>query len=299
VLLHSNGKSDMMKDFCAWAAGKDPGLKTIFASYADELGISANLHLQRMIVTPAYQAIFPKTQLAGSGIDPGGRERRTTTFLEFVGKGGSFRNTTVDGKINGFGLDLGVIDDPIKGRMEAQSKLIRDKTWNWLTDDFFNRFSDAAGLVMIMTRWHVDDPVGRWIERFPKTRVLNFPGIAERDSPYRKKGEALFSEHKSLEFLYERRKALTEASWQSLHQQHPIIVGGGIFPIEKIKNLPILDRDRISKSVRYWDKAGTEDDGACTAGALLHKMRDGRGLRWSSAVAWNGSKLTRTARCRW
>ena len=268
----------MMKDYCAWVAGKDPGMKTIFASYADELGISANLHLQRMLMTPAYNAIFPKTALAGSEVSDmlefRGRERRTTTFLEFVGKGGSFRNTTVDGKINGFGLDLGVIDDPIKGRMEAQSKIIRDKTWNWLTDDFFSRFADHAGLIMIMTRWHIDDPVGRWIARFPDTRVLNFPGIAERDSPYRNKGEALFPEHKSLEFLLERRKALTEASWQSLYQQHPIIVGGGIFPIEKIKNLPILDRDRISKSVRYWDKAGTEGDGACTAGALLHVTRD-------------------------
>src|SRR3954469_19952492 len=36
-----HGKSDTMKDFCAWVAGKDPGMKTIFASYADELGISA------------------------------------------------------------------------------------------------------------------------------------------------------------------------------------------------------------------------------------------------------------------
>jgi hypothetical protein len=153
-----HGKSDMMKDFCAWVAGKNPASKTIFASYADELGISANLHPQRMMALPMYQKIFPKTRLAGEGSDPTGRERRTTTFLEFVGKGGSFRNTTVDGKINGFGLDLGVIDDPIKGRAEAQSKPIRDKTWAWLTDDFFNRFADHAGMVMIMTRWHVDDP---------------------------------------------------------------------------------------------------------------------------------------------
>ena len=49
-------------------------------------------------------------------------------MVEFVGHIGSFRNTTVNGMINGFGLDLGVSDDPIKGRAEAQSKLIRDKT---------------------------------------------------------------------------------------------------------------------------------------------------------------------------
>ena len=41
-----HGKSDLMRDFCCWAAGKDHG-KILFASYADELGIGANLHLQR------------------------------------------------------------------------------------------------------------------------------------------------------------------------------------------------------------------------------------------------------------
>ena len=50
--------------------------------------------------------------------------------MEFVGAKGSFRNTTVGGQINGQGLDLGVIDDPIKGRAEAQSKVTRDKTWS-------------------------------------------------------------------------------------------------------------------------------------------------------------------------
>ena len=37
-----------------------------------------------------------------------------------------------------------------------------------------------------------------------------------------------------------------------------------------------MDRTRILKSVRYWDKAGTEDGGAFTAGALLHALRDKR-----------------------
>src|SRR5260370_26049894 len=58
-----HGKSEMMKDFCAWAAGKDASAKIIFASYADELGISANLHLQRMLQTPLYRRTFSKTKL--------------------------------------------------------------------------------------------------------------------------------------------------------------------------------------------------------------------------------------------
>jgi hypothetical protein len=36
---------------------------------------------------------------------------------------GSFRNVTVMSGITGFGLHLGIIDDPVKGRMDAQTAL--------------------------------------------------------------------------------------------------------------------------------------------------------------------------------
>jgi hypothetical protein len=160
---------------------------------------------------------------------------------------GSFRVTTVNGQITGHGLDIGVVDDPIKGRAEASSKTIRDKTWNWLVDDFFSRFADHAGLLMIMTRWHVDDPVGRWIERFPETKILRYQAVAEPDdwsvhAHKRKAGEALFKELKPIEFLQERRKLSTTASWESLYQQSPIIAGGGVFPIDRFRIIQSVDR---------------------------------------------------------
>jgi predicted phage terminase large subunit-like protein len=77
--------------------------------------------------------------------------------------------------------------------------------------------------------------------------------------------------------LLERQKHLTDASWQSIYQQHPIIVGGGMFPIDKLRTVSTWDRQRKDaiRSVRFWDKAGTQDGGAHTAGVLMHKMRDG------------------------
>jgi predicted phage terminase large subunit-like protein len=179
------------------------------------------------------------------------------------------------GQITGQELDLGFIDDPIKGRAEASSKVTRDKTWNWFTDDFFSRFSDHAGMLMIMTRWHVDDPIGRWVKRFPETKILRYTAIATEDEIYRKKGEALFPAHKSLEFLMERKKLLTEASWEALYQQNPVIVGGGIFPIDKLRVVSIFDRSKIKHSVRAWDKSATHGGGDYTAGVLMHEMKDG------------------------
>ena len=271
-----HGKTEQMIDFVAWVAGMNPNLKTIFASFSEDLGVRVNLTLQRMFETPTYRHIFEGTKINETNVSTDhGRWIRNSSLLEYVGCIGSFRNTTVMGQINGQGLDLGVIDDPIKGRAEAQSKTVRDKTWGWLTDDYFGRFSDHAGLVMIMTRWHLDDPTGRWLEHFPNTKVLRYPAIAEHDGAYRKKGEPLFPELKSLDFLNARRKTLTNSGWESIYQQHPIAAGGDMFPIDRIGVVQSVNRKEIKRSVRYVDKAGTEDGGAYTAAVLAHEMKDG------------------------
>jgi len=74
---------------------------------------------------------------------------------------GSFRNTTIAGQINGMELHLGVIDDPLKGRAEAHSPTMRAKAWDWFADDFLSRFAKDGALLICMTRWHVDDILGR------------------------------------------------------------------------------------------------------------------------------------------
>ena len=202
-----HGKTEQVTDFIAWVAGKEPDLKTIFASYSDELGADVNKALQRIMTSERYVSIFG-VRLGESG----SRWVRNSNTLEYPYHGGSFYNTTVGGQITGKGLDLGLVDDPVKGRAEATSKTVRDKLWQWFADDFLTRFSDSAGLLMIMTRWHLDDPVGRLIERFPDAKIFRYSAIAEEDERNRSKGEALFPEHKSLSFLLERKKAMTQAT---------------------------------------------------------------------------------------
>jgi predicted phage terminase large subunit-like protein len=264
-----HGKTTAAEDFIAWLAGKHPDWKTIYASYSDELGVQRNLNLQRTIQSPRYRGIFD-TRIGSPGF------QMNSSVIEYVGHTGSFMNTTVGGSITGLGLNLGVVDDPVKGRAEANSKTVRDRTWAWFVDDFMTRLAALSGLIIIMTRWHVDDLVGRLLEKECNVRILRFPAIAEKDERHRRAGEALFGELKSLDFLLERKKMMSKASWESEYQQSPISEGGGIFPIEKLSTLAVFDRSQIAKSVRAWDKAGTAGgDGAYTAGVLMHKMRDG------------------------
>jgi hypothetical protein len=85
----------------------------------------------------AYEKVFPETKIGLDGWV------LNTGLIEYAGHTGSFRNTTVAGSINGMELHFGLVDDPVKGRAEANSKVSRDKVWNWFTDDFFPRFADG------------------------------------------------------------------------------------------------------------------------------------------------------------
>lgn len=269
-----HGKSMAVLDFIAWVCGHDPHTRVIYASFSSRLSVRANLRMQRAIDDPLYQKIFPETRIAPklSGI-----ALRNHDILEFLGADGYFRNTTVEGSVTGEGLDLCVIDDPIKGRLEANSQNNRDKVWAWFMDDVFSRFSDQGALLVIMTRWHLDDPAGRLMEVFKdRVTVARYPAIAEKREKYRREGQPLFPELKSLEFLQQRKNSMTLSSWQALYQQSPIIVGGGIFPIEKIEIVPERPAFKNVVSVaRYWDKAGSAQAGAYSAGVLMLRMRDG------------------------
>lgn len=231
-----HGKSDIIVDFIAWVSGKHPELKTIYGSFSGRLGKRANKKLQRVFVSRNFRLVFPDFRI---GVTADTTEESKSTLsqelIEFAGNTGSFRNTTVLGSITGESLDLGVIDDPIKGRAQANSETIRENVWEWFTDDFLTRFSDGAGLLIILTRWHPDDPVGRMTKPddsgqvvFPDMEVLSYPAIAPHDEPHRKAGEALMPEHKSLDFLLERKKALGSTNFEALYQQNPITVGGMI-----------------------------------------------------------------------
>jgi predicted phage terminase large subunit-like protein len=69
---------------------------------------------------------------------------------------------------------------------------------------------------------------------------------------------------------------MTQASWEAEYQQHPYLVGGGMFPVELFRTIQVFDRREIKASVLAVDKAGTSGGtGAFTAIVLMHKMRNG------------------------
>jgi predicted phage terminase large subunit-like protein len=227
----------MVVEFISWLIGKNPSLKTIYASFSENLVIRANLQIQKIMDSEMYSNIFYSKI---------GETRNRSQFS--IVDGGYFFNTTIGGQVTGMSLDIGVIDDPIKGREEAGSQNMRDKIWDWFTDDFFSRFSEEGAMLAILTRWHIDDPIGRLKEKNKNIKVISYPAIAVREEKFRSEGEALFPEHKSVDFLLERKSLMASVNWEALYQQNPMIIGGEIIKVEHFKyydQLPILKERMI------------------------------------------------------
>lgn len=144
--------------------------------------------------------------------------------------------TGIGGSITGEGADLLIIDDPIKNNAEAQSETIRNKIWDEWETTLSTRLHKGASVIVVMTRWHEDDIVGRLLERSPyEWERIRMPAIAEDEDDLlgREVGEPLSAELGFDEHWAELKKQeVGSKTWNSLYQQRPSASEGNIFKRE-------------------------------------------------------------------
>ena len=232
-----SGKSEITsRRFPAYLLGRYPDLEVIACSYTAELAESMNRDLQRVIDSPEFHDVFPQTCLQGSAFAPVSEinATRTTSYFEIVNHKGKYRSTGVGGSITGMGAHVLIIDDPVKDRESANSETVRTKTWDWYTSTAYTRLAPGGGVIIMATRWHMDDLAGRLLSRMAENsgeayELVNYPAIAEHDEKHRKQGEPLHPERFNLAALEKLRQNVGERDWASLYQQHPIPDGGALF----------------------------------------------------------------------
>jgi predicted phage terminase large subunit-like protein len=269
-----NGKSELVsRRFPAYALGRNPDLRIIAASYSAGLAGDMSRDVQKIMETESYAALFPDTRLPSNS----DTEQRTTLNFEVVGRQGYYRAAGVGGPITGKTANIGLIDDPVKNRDEAESEAFRKSVWGWYTSTFYTRlFGDSGAVILCMTRWHEDDLAGRLLRMMREEpgadqwTVLNFPALAEAerhpDDP-RDVGDPLWPSKYPLEELQRRQIVSGEYDWSALYQQRPAPPGGAMF---KRDWLPIVDAAPANaRRCRGWDKAGTNAAGDWTAGVKL------------------------------
>lgn len=234
-----HGKSTAIMDFITWYCGRNPETANIiYSSFSRRLSIRANLRVQKVFDSEEFKEIFPEVSISDRNRVTTSRQKLRNREIIELNNGAYFRNTTVGGSITGETMRLGVIDDPVKGRAEANSLTIRDKVWDWFLDDFLSRRSKDAGIIFILTRWHVDDVVGRMKKEFgDSVKCLTYKALAIEDEKNRKAGEALFEELKPAKFLERTKQMLRNkiGQWEALYQQNPTLPGGNIIKTNYFK----------------------------------------------------------------
>lgn len=226
-----HGKTQLANHaFTAWYMGRNPYNFVITASYNEELAKESGSKVREYIQSPMFAQVFPKCHLrkGSAAVD------RLQTL-----EGGIAAFTGVGGTVTGRGGDVLIIDDPIKGAEDADSETKRNKIWTWFTQDLMSRLmTDMGAVIIIMTRWHEDDIVGRLTD--PKNphynkeeaatwKILHLTGLAEDgDVLGRKKGEALWPSRHSEKRL-NAMKRLNPRGFNANYQGRPTPEDGAFF----------------------------------------------------------------------
>ncbi len=282
-----HGKSELVsRRLPAYILGKYPNVSVMATSYAATLSQRFNRDVQRIIDGNLYQNVFPDTQLFGKNIRTvaKGSWMRNSDLFEIVGHTGVYRNAGVGGGITGMGFDFGIIDDPIKDAKEANSETVRNGIAEWYYSTFYTRQQKNAGILITMTRWHMDDLVGRLLDAMSQVdgeqwEVLELPAVMFNEGDKhpqdpRQYNDALWESDFNREFL-RKIEVQNKFVFSALYQQNPIPQGEGLFDVSKIKIINQADVPTLTNKIRFYDLAVTaKQTSDYTAGCLLGVDKD-------------------------
>ena len=236
-----HGKSQGSSRFLpADMLGLYPDIKIAICSYAATIAKDFNRDVQRLIDSDEYRAIFPETQLNGSNVvTVANNYLRNSDVFEIVNHTGSLRVVGRGGSLTSKTVDVMIFDDLYKDAQEANSPQIRETAWDWFTKVAQTRLHNDSQQLIVFTRWHPEDIIGKIIDSKPVVFVekwsdlenvpadswvlVNFEAIktgppTEIDN--REPGQPLWAQRHSLDRLLSL-KQLDPLGFQCLYQGNP------------------------------------------------------------------------------
>jgi predicted phage terminase large subunit-like protein len=225
--------------FPPWFLGRNQKKSIISASYGSRLSLRFGKRCRNIVAGPRYRSVFG----FGLASDASAKDEWETAT------GGEYTATSVDGAVTGRRGDIILVDDPIKGRKEADSILIRDTAWEWWKSDLRTRLKPDGAIILIMTRWHEDDIAGRilpadYAGQSGEIRgkdgeiwtVISLRAEAEAGDPLgRKPGEYIWPEWFTNGMLAREKIIQGPRNWSALYQQRPSPEEGDFFKREWLR----------------------------------------------------------------
>ena len=239
--------------FPAWYVGRHPEKSIIVATYSEKFAWDHGRAVRDLIENPLYAQVFPNVRLKPGSASMDRLETEDGGILFFLGRGSG---------VTGRGADVILLDDPTKDRKEADSPTIREDVWKWYAQVLQSRLMTKDGaIVLIQTRWHDDDMVGRLTDpqnpcysegEAQKWRVIDMPAIARaKDVLGRKEGEALWPERFDREYLDNLRETDIRG-FQALYQGRPTPDEGSFFKAVTLRTYARLRDMPAKEKMRFY-----------------------------------------------
>jgi predicted phage terminase large subunit-like protein len=221
-----------------YVMGKWPGSRMIVASYGSDLARKQGRRSRQIVRSAGYRGIF-NTEISSES--SAADEWAMLNGSEYMA--GGILSGITGNRANGI-----VIDDPVKGRDEADSSVIRKRTREAYEDDIKTRLVPGGWIIDIQTRWNEDDLAGGilpegWNGESGLIRcrdgmdweVLCIPAKADRaDDPLgRKIGEYLWPEWFDRQHWAQFEK--NARTWSALYQQKPAPETGSYWRADWLK----------------------------------------------------------------
>lgn len=225
----------------AYILGLKRNYRVIGVSYNSELARKMGRRTRSIVKQQAYKSLFGTSLSSESSAAD---EWALENGAEYMGGG-------ILSGITGNRADLIVIDDPIRGRQDADSEKVRKNVMDAYQDDVLTRLKPGGSVIIIQTRWHEADLAGSILpenyngESGPikcrdgqEWEVLCLPAQAERmdDLLGRAPGEYLWPQWFD-EAHWQQFKRVPR-TWNALYQQRPAPEGGSYFKREWIHTVP-------------------------------------------------------------
>lgn len=218
-----HGKSMLASEyFPSYYLGAHPDHQVIAATYAQQLADDFGRKVRNQMQSDVYKVFF-ETELS--------QDSQSASRFHTV-NGGAYFALGVGGPATGRGAHLLLIDDPIKGREDAESEVMRQHLKDWYTSVARTRLMPGGAIVVIQTRWHEDDLAGWLLKEHSHEgwTVLSLPAFAEQgDVLGRAEGDALWPECYPVEELQVIKKSVGARDFTALYQQRPSAMEGAIF----------------------------------------------------------------------
>lgn len=260
--------------FPSWFIGKNSERRVIEVSYSDRLAKRFG-RLNKQKIKEFGEDIF------GISMPEWGTGTQSSTDWNVAKKNedgaieicrGGMISSGIGGSITGEGAHLLLIDDPIKNREEAYSLTYRNKIWEEWKNTLLTRLMPGGAVIIILTRWHEDDLVGRilnpkYYEGTEKDEdrwtIVSLPAECDIDDDLigREKGEYLWPEYGFDKAWADKTKIdVGNRTWTSLYQQRPTALEGGLIKRHWWKEYKANNPPPFVEIIQSWDCAYEEFD---------------------------------------